>query len=112
MPLIGMAVAWFRKEDWPRWLTIDPNFQPDYDHWLKRTETAIAELQKSGTLTEKVVIDPDEFLEWSRCNRGKVDSQSRATYTLAEKTRCRTLKPFVSSLPHSFRPERDAASSP
>jgi hypothetical protein len=88
MPFIGMAVAWFHKEDWPRWLAIDPNFQPDYDHWLKRTETAIAELQKSGTLAEKIVIDPDEFLEWSRCNGGKIDSQARSFYaaqTLAKR---------------------------
>lgn len=80
MPLIAMAVAWMRKEDWPRWLSIDSDFQPDYDHWLKRMEKAMAEIQERGTLVEKVIVDPDEFLEWSRANGGEVDTKARARY--------------------------------
>lgn len=88
MPLIGMAVAWMRKEDWPRWLAIDPDFQPDYDHWLKRMEATVKRLQDQGTLVEKVLIDPDEFVEWCRVNGCKIDSKNRATYasiTLAKR---------------------------
>jgi hypothetical protein len=44
MPLMALAVTWFRKEDWPRWLAIDPDFQPDYDHWLERSEAQLKAL--------------------------------------------------------------------
>ncbi|MES2194516.1 MAG: hypothetical protein V4517_08870 [Pseudomonadota bacterium] len=78
--MIGVAVAWMRKEDWPRWLAIDPDFQPDYEHWLKRMETAVKGLEQQGSLCEKVIIDPEEFVEWCRVNRCKVDSKGRSTY--------------------------------
>ncbi|MCK1693678.1 hypothetical protein [Bradyrhizobium sp. 144] len=78
--MIGVAVAWMRKEDWPRWLAIDPNFQPDYDHWLKRMNAAVQRLEAEGKLCEKVEIDPDEFLDWCRLNGCKVEPNSRATY--------------------------------
>jgi hypothetical protein len=80
MPVVGIAVAIMRKEDWPRWLSIDPDFQPDYDHWRKRIDVAIKEMRQRGTLVEEVVIDPDEFLEWSRSNGGKVNAPARATF--------------------------------
>ena len=50
-----LATTWYRKKDWPRWLELDPEFQPDYDHWLKRMEGQIAALEKQGVLVEKVV---------------------------------------------------------
>ena len=80
MPLVIVAIAWLRKEDWPQWLAIDPNFQPDYDHWLKRMEKAVADTQKTGHLVEKIDVEPGEFLKWSRVNGGKVDSKARAAY--------------------------------
>jgi hypothetical protein len=86
--MIGMAVAWMHKEDWPRWLAIDPDFQPDYSHWLKRMEATVKQFEDKGTLVEKVIIDPDEFVEWCRVNGCKVSSQARATYaslTLAKR---------------------------
>ena len=76
----GLAVAWFRKEDWPRWCSIDHDFQPDYDHWLRRSEKAFKHYESLGKRVVKVVIDPDEFLEWSHANGGKIDSNARAAY--------------------------------
>ncbi len=81
MNIKTMAVTWFRKEDWPRWLAIDPDFQPNYDHWLKRSEQAMAEYNDPRYVLEKVLVDPDEFLEWSRVNAGgKVGQKERADY--------------------------------
>ena len=86
--MVGMAVAWMRKEDWPRWLAIDPDFQPDYNHWLKRMEATVKQFEDKGTLLEKVIINPDEFVEWCDVNGYKVGSKARSTYaaqTLAER---------------------------
>lgn len=76
----GLAVAWMKKEDWPRWLSIDKDFQPDYEHWLGRVEAAFAHYQRLGHKVEKIVVDPDEFLEWSSANGGKVDSNARSAF--------------------------------
>jgi hypothetical protein len=43
---------------------------------ILKQETAIAELQKSGTLTETVVIDPDEF---QPCSASHADASSANT---------------------------------
>jgi len=79
MDLRGLAVAWFRKEDWARWRSIDPSFEPDYDYWLGRSEEAIQRIGATQRV-EKVIIDPDEFLKWSAANGGKIDAKARAAY--------------------------------
>ncbi len=78
--LRALALAWLREEDWPRWLEIDPQFQPDYQHWLARMEAAFAQHQRIGYKVEKIVVGIDEFLEWSRVNGGKVDTHARAGF--------------------------------
>ncbi len=81
MSLRSLAIAWFRKEDWQRWLAIDPDFEPDYDLWLKRSEQAMADYSNPVYVLEKVVIDPDEFLDWGRVSAGgKVGNEARSTY--------------------------------
>ncbi len=81
MNLKTLAVTWFRKGDWPRWLAMDSDFDPDYDHWLKKSEQAMAEYNDPRYMLEKVMVDPDEFLEWSRVNAGgEVGQHARAHY--------------------------------
>ena len=81
MNLKTVAVTWFRKEDWPRWLAIDPDFQPDYDHWLRKSKQTMADYNDPRYVLEKVMVDPDEFLEWSRVNAGgEVGQSARAQY--------------------------------
>ena len=53
-----LATTWYRKKDWPRWLELDPEFQPSYDHWLKRMKGQIAALEKQGVLVEKGWLTP------------------------------------------------------
>lgn len=76
----SLSIAWFRKEDWQRWCEICPDFQPDYNHWLRRAEAKFQELQALGKRLQKVVIEPAEFLEWSRVNGGKIDTYARAEF--------------------------------
>jgi hypothetical protein len=80
MTIVRVAIAWLRREDWPQWLTIDANFHPDYDRWLKRSEAAMERAKKNNRLVEKVTINPDKFVEWSHTNGGKVDARARARY--------------------------------
>ena len=74
------AIAWLNEKDWPRWLSIDSDFQPDYQHWLRRMNAAFAHYQSLGNRVEKVIVNVDEFLEWSGANGGKVDSNARAAF--------------------------------
>ena len=88
MNINTMAVTWFRKEDWPRWLAIDPDFDPSYENWLKKSERAMVDHSDPRYVLEKVMVDPDDFLEWSRVNGGKTDTHARAAFAgivLAEK---------------------------
>ena len=81
MNIKTLAVTWFRKEDWPRWLAIDPEFQPDYATWLKKSEQAMVDHADPRYVLEKVMVDPDEFLEWTRVNAaGQVDQHARTAY--------------------------------
>ena len=81
MNLKTLAVTWFRKEDWPRWLAIDPGFDPDYENWLRKSERAMVEHADPRYVLEKVAVDPDEFLEWSRVNAGgEVGQSARGQY--------------------------------
>ncbi len=80
MALKALAIAWFRKEDWPRWRAIDPDFEPDYDRWLRKVEAEMKKRESSEYVLDKVIIDPDEFTDWCRVNRRKVDSRARAIY--------------------------------
>ena len=81
MNIKALAVTWFRKEDWSRWLAIDPEFDPDFDHWLKRSEQAMVAHADPRYVLERVMVDPDEFLDWSRVNAGgKVGQSARAQY--------------------------------
>ena len=76
----SLSIAWFRKEDWLQWCKICPDFQPNYDHWLNRAEMAFKQYEAFGQRLQKMVIEPDEFLEWSRINGGKVDSPARSAF--------------------------------
>jgi hypothetical protein len=76
----ALALAWLREEDWPTWLSIDQDFQPDYQHWLRRMEAKFKELQDAGHPVEKVVIEPAECVAWCRAQGRKVDSQGRAGF--------------------------------
>ena len=80
MQFKGWAVTWYRKEDWPRWRALCPDFAPNYDNWLVRAEAGFKDHQNRGQFPEKIVMEPDEFLQWSRVNGGKIDGKARAAY--------------------------------
>jgi len=79
--MMKVAVAWLRKEDWPRWQEIDPELLP-YDRWLSKINQAIAAAERTGVVAEKVVVEPDAFVQWCDAH-GKAIS-SRAEYAAEE----------------------------
>ena len=78
--LDALGVSWFREQDWPRWCAIDPDFQPDYQHWLKRSEEMVRHYEAAGKVVLKITVDPDEFLTWTRATGSGVGSEARASY--------------------------------
>ena len=85
----ALAVAWFRQEDWPRWLEIDPNFEPDYLRWLVKAEAQFRALQGQDYVLEKCIIEPDAFLRWTAARGGEIDAKARATFAAFEMERRR-----------------------
>jgi hypothetical protein len=79
MPKISVAVAWLRKEDWPRWQAIDSQL-PSYDNWLRKIEALIKEAEKRGQLPEKVIVEPDVFLNWCKATGCEVNRNTRAQF--------------------------------
>lgn len=74
-----IAVSWFRQEDWPQWCELDPDFQPDHAHWLRRMDALFAQ-QPPGVTFVKVVIEPAEFMRWSKANGRGVGTLERAAF--------------------------------
>ncbi len=83
MKVRGWAIPWYREEDWARWRAICPDFQPDYKKWLELAEAGFKQQQALGHFPEKVVLDPDEFLEWSRVQHRRRDGQARSMYAIS-----------------------------
>jgi hypothetical protein len=82
LKVTALALAWFRECDWPRWCSIDPLFQPDYQHWLGRSEAAFERYRAAGVPILKVVIRPDEFMAWSLANGAGIHTHARAHYAV------------------------------
>ncbi|OGA13739.1 MAG: hypothetical protein A3H32_14355 [Betaproteobacteria bacterium RIFCSPLOWO2_02_FULL_63_19] len=59
---------------------MDPGFQPDYQHWLRRMDTTFERLKEAGVNAVKVEIRPDEFDEWRKATGRGVDTHARAAY--------------------------------
>jgi hypothetical protein len=75
-----IALAWFKEDDWSWWLEIDPNFQPDRAHWLRRSEAQITALEQRGIEVMKVEIDPGAFTAWTKANGKGLGQRDRAAY--------------------------------
>ena len=76
----SLSIAWYRREDWPRWCEICTDMHPDYDHWLGWAEEAFEKYKGLEKRLVKVIIEPGEFLEWSRINGGTVDTKARSAF--------------------------------
>lgn len=89
MPKVYVAIAWLRKEDWPRWQAIDPDL-PSYDRWLGKIEVAIREIEKRGQVAEKVIVNADDFVAWCQANKREIERNARAQFAAELLTRKRS----------------------
>jgi hypothetical protein len=88
MPKALIALAWLRREDWPRWQAIDADL-PAYEQWLAKMDIAISEIEKRGNVAEKVIVNPDDFVAWCRANGRQIERNARAQFAAELLTRKR-----------------------
>ena len=88
----SLSIPWIREEDWPRWCSII-GLIAEYQSWLGQAETNVKEREALGYNVMKVILDPDEFLEWSGYNvEGRTDSMARAAFAAAKSMRFSALQ--------------------
>src|SRR2546426_11458667 len=93
----SLSIPWIREEDWPRWCSIIC-LKAEFRFWLGQAETNVKEREALGYNVVKVMLDPDEFLEWSGYNvEGKTHSMARAAFAAYKSMRRDTAQPTVSS---------------
>lgn len=80
---VKVAVAWLRKEDWPRWQAIDPEL-PAYERWLSKINRLISDAERKGVTAEKIVVDPDAFAAWCNAEGKPIHRDTRAAYAAAQ----------------------------
>ena len=92
----SLSIPWIREEDWSRWCSII-GLKAKYQSWLGQSEINVKQCEASGYSMVKVIMDPDEFLEWSRTNvEGKIDSMARAAFAAFKSMRKDTGQPVSS----------------
>lgn len=83
----GLAVAVFHRDDWPKWCYIDSTLKTEYGTWERHTEASGQRCKDEGVRAEPVVIEPEEFLEWSRKHRaGDISTEARDTFACSRLT--------------------------
>ena len=80
---VVLGFAWYRPEQWSllRALAADSDkLEQTHAEWLTAATKAMADLQKSGALVQKIDVDVQELARWCQ-NRGLVlDGSARATF--------------------------------
>ena len=89
----GLGIPWFTAETWARLreITADPGKLYDtFDEWHASAEAWFESNVSEGDRVERVLIDPDELLEWCQANDVPVDAHARAgfaAFVLARRAR-------------------------
>ena len=77
------AVVWYRREDYPRVLTIMEDahlLPPTWEKWRYSADKVARQAQKSGVVVEKVYLHLDDFLAWCRARGLNVDAKARTAF--------------------------------
>lgn len=81
----AMAMAWYRIEDWPRWVALCRDFDPDPERWRAKMAKARLALNAHGVTLAQVDLDPDEFESWANQHAGgRFDTHARALCAAAK----------------------------
>ena len=76
--IAGIAVAWFRADEWHELKTLCPDLQNTYEEWLRNAEAGIDALGPVKNQVEKVILTTDQLRNWKRATGRKIDSKVRA----------------------------------
>lgn len=83
MQIRAIGIAWYRRSDWKRLLTLFPDrdrLHSTYDKWLGAAEKGEREFKRKGHIVERVYIDPDEFPGWCASRGLEPDASARNTF--------------------------------
>ena len=75
-------VPWYREEDWAQWCS-HCDLKGSYDGWVARTEAFAKQKDGLGYNVAKILIEPAQFLEWSRVHGRKTDHEARVAYAIS-----------------------------
>ncbi len=80
----AIGVPWFTAETWPRLLEVcaaEADLLPDtYSERIALAEPRFAQHIADGLPVERVLIDPDEWVDWCELNDLPVDGRTRAAF--------------------------------
>jgi hypothetical protein len=79
-----MGVAWYRREQWGRFLEISSDraeLEDTYDEWKAVAKENLGYLARHGYTFRKVEIDVEELLIWCNSQNRPVDGDARSEFT-------------------------------
>jgi hypothetical protein len=79
----AVGMPWYRREDYPRILTImtDADRLPvGFDEWEKKAEAFQRDIEGKGKIVVRAVIDPDTFPAWCGTRGKNVNSEGRSLF--------------------------------
>ena len=86
-----IAVAWFRRAEYPVHRALDPeNLQDTFDEWERNARKVRRQLKRGGVHTTPVLLSPEELIAWCRerlCAIGPRARAELAAERLAEQSR-------------------------
>ena len=83
LPTRAAGIAWYRREDYARILTIMEDAQvlpASWEEWFKIAKNTRDHVRRQGMIVEQVTIDPDTFPAWCRARGLNVDAKARTTF--------------------------------
>lgn len=79
MGLRGVAIPWFRREDYDRIRQMcDDELPGTFDQWEKMVQKRLDERVPAGVHVEKVVLDPDDLAAFATSKGAEIDASVRA----------------------------------
>lgn len=76
-----IGIAWFEENDWEEWKKIsEDQLEDNYDDWLVEASLSKSNLEEEGYTVKQVNITPNNFKNWCKKNKKRLDSSSRSQY--------------------------------
>jgi hypothetical protein len=82
--------AWFRREDYDAFKKLSPdeyNLPDTFDEWEEIANKQVAEIDATGGLVEKVIVNPQEFALWCKASGVEPNGPSRAAFAIQKDAR-------------------------